>query len=332
MVPVVDLRRRSARFADDFADRVRDVLASGTLLLGQETSALESELAAWAGTERTPSRSSSGAAALQLSLTAMGVGPGDDVVVPAFTAVPTASAVLATGARPVFADVDRDTAALTTDSVAQARTPATKAVVVVHLYGRPADLPAHGSADPRGRCAGARRDRRPLALRGRRVQLLPDEEPGGYRRRRCGGHERRGARRPPPSPPRARHDGAVRARGGVAELPDVGGRGVVAAVDPAEPRCGQRPPAGDRRAVTAPPHPACGGSSRTHATRSTSACSAPPTATRHEPSSQIEESARPSTIRCRSPSSRRTGTWPPCRAPRPRRGQARACRSPASRR
>ena len=82
----------------------------------------------------------SGAGGLQLALAALGVGPGDEVIVPAFTAVPTASAVCAVGARPVPVDVDERTAALDPAAVAAAVTPATAAIVVVHLYGRPADV------------------------------------------------------------------------------------------------------------------------------------------------------------------------------------------------
>jgi dTDP-3-amino-3,4,6-trideoxy-alpha-D-glucose transaminase len=140
VVPVVDLRRRGRRFAAEYARRVEEITAGGTLLLGCETDGLEGELAAWARAPHAVAVSS-GAAALQLALSAIGVGAGDEVIVPAFTAVPTAAAVVAVGAVPVFADVDASTAAITTETVAAARTPGTKAVVVVHLYGRPAGLP-----------------------------------------------------------------------------------------------------------------------------------------------------------------------------------------------
>jgi dTDP-3-amino-3,4,6-trideoxy-alpha-D-glucose transaminase len=140
VVPVVDLKRRGARFAAAYANRVEEVVNSGSLLLGRETEALEAELAAWAGAPHAVGVAS-GASALQLALVAMGLGGGDEVVVPAFTAVPTAAAVVATGAVPVFADVDPSTAAITSQALDAARTPRTKAVIVVHLYGRPAELP-----------------------------------------------------------------------------------------------------------------------------------------------------------------------------------------------
>jgi dTDP-4-amino-4,6-dideoxygalactose transaminase len=141
VVPVVDLRRRTARFEADYAEAVHRVLASGVVLLGDELAALERELAStFAATHAVGV--ANGAGALQLCLESLGIGPGDEVVVPAFTAVPTASAVCAVGARPVFADVDPATATLDAERAAEAITDRTRAVVPVHLYGRPADVAA----------------------------------------------------------------------------------------------------------------------------------------------------------------------------------------------
>ena len=109
--------------------------SSGAWLLGPETSSFESEFATWTGSEYAVAVAS-GASALQLALSVVGVGPGDEVIVPAFTAVPTAAAVCALGATPVFVDVEEDTANLNPALVAAARTHRTKAVIVVHLYGR----------------------------------------------------------------------------------------------------------------------------------------------------------------------------------------------------
>jgi dTDP-3-amino-3,4,6-trideoxy-alpha-D-glucose transaminase len=102
----------------------------------------------------------SGTEALRLALLALGVGPGDEVVVPALTAVPTAAAVCATGAIPVPADVGPDTATLDPAAARAAMTERTRAVIPVHLYGRPAQPPdlgvaviedaaqGHGAVDP----------------------------------------------------------------------------------------------------------------------------------------------------------------------------------------
>ncbi len=140
MVPVVDLTRHLVPLLPQFHDAAERVLRSGHVLLGPELEGFEEEFAAFAG-HRWAVGVSSGAAAIQLALAALGIGPGDEVLVPAFTAVPTAAAVCALGATPVFVDVDPHTATVPADGWSRARTEATKAVVVVHLYGRPADDP-----------------------------------------------------------------------------------------------------------------------------------------------------------------------------------------------
>jgi dTDP-4-amino-4,6-dideoxygalactose transaminase len=142
-VPVVDLARRAARFEPALTEAVTRVVRSGAYLLGPELDAFEGELAAACG-RRHAVGVASGTDALRLSLLGLGVGPGDEVVVPAFTAVPTAAAVCATGAVPVFADVDPDTATLDPAAAAAAVTGRTRAVIPVHLYGRPAVLPDLG--------------------------------------------------------------------------------------------------------------------------------------------------------------------------------------------
>ncbi len=164
MVPVVDLSRRGQRFASRFATAAERIAANGSFLLGAELSAFEAEFAQWLGAQQCIAVSS-GASALQLALSAAGVGPGDEVLVPAFTAVPTASAVAALGAIPRAIDVDPTTACVTTATIAAGRTSRTKAVIVVHLYGFPADLPdtdllviedaaqAHGALHDPGRSA-----------------------------------------------------------------------------------------------------------------------------------------------------------------------------------
>ena len=164
MVPVVDLSRRGAAHAAEFTERVAEIVRRGSYLLAAETEGFEREFAAWLGAPHVVAVAS-GASALQLALAAAGVGPGDEVIVPAFTAVPTAAAVAAVGATPVPVDVEADTANLDPAHVASARTDRTRAVIVVHLYGRPATLPttdlpiiedaaqAHGAVTDHGRSA-----------------------------------------------------------------------------------------------------------------------------------------------------------------------------------
>jgi dTDP-4-amino-4,6-dideoxygalactose transaminase len=139
VVPVVDLKRRAGSLSTDFLAAAADILHSGQLLLGPRLDAFELAYAAFTGHAHAVGVSS-GASALQLALRAVGVGPGDEVIVPDFTAVPTASAVCALGAVPVPVDVDDATATIDARAATAARTSRTRAVVPVHLYGRPADV------------------------------------------------------------------------------------------------------------------------------------------------------------------------------------------------
>jgi dTDP-3-amino-3,4,6-trideoxy-alpha-D-glucose transaminase len=164
--PVLDLARRAASLQPELGTAVERVLASGWFLLGPETEAFETEFAAFCG-RRHAVAVASGTEALHLTLRALGISAGDEVVVPAMTAVPTAAAVCATGATPVFVDVERDTAMLDPGRVATAVGERTRAVIPVHLYGRPATVPdvgvavvedaaqAHGALDPRTPSAAA---------------------------------------------------------------------------------------------------------------------------------------------------------------------------------
>ncbi len=142
-LPVVDLARRLEAMQPEVDDAVRRVVGSGRLLLGDEVAGFEAEFAAFAG-RRHAVAVASGTDALRLSLTVMGIGVGDEVIVPAFTAVPTVAAVCATGATPVLADVDSESGGLDPQSVAAAVTDRTAAVVPVHLYGRPVPIPDVG--------------------------------------------------------------------------------------------------------------------------------------------------------------------------------------------
>lgn len=138
-VPFIDLRRQYAAIAAEVEPAVRAVLASGQYILGAEVQAFEAELAAYCGAAHGIGVAS-GTDALRLALEAAGVGPGDEVILPAFTFVATAEVVTQLGAVPVFADVER--ARLTLDPADAERriTPRTKALLPVHLYGRCADM------------------------------------------------------------------------------------------------------------------------------------------------------------------------------------------------
>ena len=130
-----------ARHRQAFLESVGRVLDSGSLLLGAQLDGFERAFARFAGGAECVGVAS-GASALQLALVALGVGPGDEVIVPAMTAVPTAAAVCAVGATPVFVDVDLATAAIDVERAMAAVTSRTRAVIGVHLYGRPFDVSA----------------------------------------------------------------------------------------------------------------------------------------------------------------------------------------------
>jgi perosamine synthetase len=123
------------------AEAVTAVLASGMIAQGPVTTAFENEFAAYCGVPHAVAVNN-GTAALHTALLAAGVGPGDEVVVPAFTFFATASSVSMCGATPVFADVDPATATIDPADVQAKITPRTKAVIGVHLYGQPCDAGA----------------------------------------------------------------------------------------------------------------------------------------------------------------------------------------------
>jgi perosamine synthetase len=100
---------------------------------------LEVELAAWCGTSDAVV-TSSGTAALHLALLALGIGPGDEVIVPALTYVASANVIVYTGAKPVFVDVDEETWNIDLDQLPHQITPQTRAIMAVHLYGHPVDM------------------------------------------------------------------------------------------------------------------------------------------------------------------------------------------------
>ena len=119
---------------------VLEALRSGWVSsLGGYVTEFETGFASFSGTREGVS-TCNGTAALHLALASLGIGPGDEVVVPALTFVASASAVLYAGATPVFADVDRSTWCISAETIAPVLSPRTRAVVVVHLYGQPADM------------------------------------------------------------------------------------------------------------------------------------------------------------------------------------------------
>lgn len=124
---------------EEEAKAASDAVLSGWVAQGPRVAAFEKAFAERVGAEHGIAVSSC-TTALHLSLVALGLGPGDEVVVPSLSFIATANAVRYVGAEPVFADVDPDTGNLTTATVDAVRTPRTKAVLVVHQGGVPADV------------------------------------------------------------------------------------------------------------------------------------------------------------------------------------------------
>ncbi len=140
-IPLVDVKAQYAPLIPELEERFSAVLASGRFIFGPEVEAFELEAAAFLGVPHAIGVAN-GTDALVLSLEALGVGRGDEVICPAFTFYATAEAIARVGATPVFADIDPATLNLDPADVASRVTPRTKAIVAVHLFGRPAPLDA----------------------------------------------------------------------------------------------------------------------------------------------------------------------------------------------
>ena len=139
MIPLVDLKAQYATIKPEIDAAMQAVVDSTAFINGPQVRSFEEAFAAFCGA-RYAVGVQSGTSALHLALMAVGVGPGDEVIVPSMTFIATAEMIGRLGARPVFADVRFSTCNLDPDSFEQAITPRTKAVIAVHLYGQPAEM------------------------------------------------------------------------------------------------------------------------------------------------------------------------------------------------
>lgn len=140
-IPFVDLGAQHAALAAELQSAMGAVVRDGAFILGDRVSRFESELASYLGVAHVVGVGN-GLDALRLSLLALGVGPGDEVITAANTFIATALAVAAAGARPVLVDCDEKTFNIDPGQIQAAITSRTKAIIPVHLYGRVADLDA----------------------------------------------------------------------------------------------------------------------------------------------------------------------------------------------
>ena len=139
MIPFIDLKAQQERIAASLDQRMRAVLDHGKYILGPEVAELEERLAEFVGVGHCIT-CANGTDALQVALMALGVGPGDEVITPAFSYIATAETVALVGARPVYVDIDPRTFNVDASLVEAAITEKTKAIIPVSLYGRPADF------------------------------------------------------------------------------------------------------------------------------------------------------------------------------------------------
>jgi UDP-2-acetamido-2-deoxy-ribo-hexuluronate aminotransferase len=138
-IPFVDLKAQYAALRESINARMQTVLEHGQYILGPEVVELEEKLAAYTGA-RYCITCASGTEALLISLMALGIGPGDEVITSPFTFVSTAEVIVLVGATPVFVDVEPDTCNIDPERIAAAITPRTRAIMPVSLYGQPADM------------------------------------------------------------------------------------------------------------------------------------------------------------------------------------------------
>ena len=138
-IPVLNLTPEIDELWDEINSAIQRVLRSTQFIMGPEVQNFEQEVAAYLGAKHAIGVNS-GTDALVIGLRALGVGPGDEVITTAFTFFATAEAISVVGATPVFVDIDHKTYSINPDLIEEKITSATRAIVPVHLFGRPAEM------------------------------------------------------------------------------------------------------------------------------------------------------------------------------------------------
>lgn len=135
MIPFVNLKAQREAYRDEFLAAERDVLESGCYIGGPQVSALEKEISEFCGIDHVIT-CGSGTDALTIALLTLGLKSGDEVIVPDFTFIAPAECVASLGGVPKFADIDKNTLEISTESVKKLITPATKGIIAVNLFGQ----------------------------------------------------------------------------------------------------------------------------------------------------------------------------------------------------
>lgn len=138
-IPFLDLKTQYAFLQAEINEAINRVLVSGEFILGPDVQLFEQEVATYLGVKYAVSVNS-GTDALVIGLRALGIGPGDEVITTPFSFCATAESISNVGAKPIFADIEADTFNIAAQEITAKITSNTKAIMPVHLYGRPADM------------------------------------------------------------------------------------------------------------------------------------------------------------------------------------------------
>lgn len=138
-IPLLDINRDNRPYRDEFVEALTNVVDSGRFLFGPDVVELEREIAAYSQVENAVG-CASGSDALLLSLMTLGIGPGDEVIVPSFTFFASVSCITRLGATPIFVDIRPDTFNIDPELIEPAITSKTKAIIPVHLFGQCAEI------------------------------------------------------------------------------------------------------------------------------------------------------------------------------------------------
>jgi dTDP-4-amino-4,6-dideoxygalactose transaminase len=136
MIPLLDLKRQYQSIKNEIDARLREIIESGTFILGPQVKSLEEEMAKFCAVSHAVGVAS-GTDALELALRAVGIAPGDEVITTPFTFIATTEAISQVGAKIVFADIDSTTYTIDPRQIRAYITKKTKAIIPVHLYGQP---------------------------------------------------------------------------------------------------------------------------------------------------------------------------------------------------